>query len=58
LSQIGKANFEISSKEVEVRKSVVNKFLENTSGSGRLIAKSLNVLQRTVSDDLKPFEHS
>lgn len=49
---------EISSRELENKKKVVHKFLENPNASGASIAKSLNLNQRTVRRIIKRFRDS
>lgn len=44
--------------EIEVRKTILCKFLENPSASGRSIAKSLKLPKSTVNDVLKKYKQS
>jgi transposase len=46
------------SNELETRKIIVHKYLENTKISARMIAKSLNVSQLTVHRTIKRFKDS
>lgn len=48
----------MSSPQVETRRKIVNKFLENPGCSGRSIAKALKLPQKTVSRVLKRFKET